>query len=93
MVNSFTFREILEESNMSCLTLVPLVAVGLLTLLLWRRYLSPLSDIPGPYAASFTRLWHMNRILKGDQSSELIRLHDRHGSASDGYMTRLLATC
>ncbi|CAF3544258.1 unnamed protein product [Fusarium graminearum] len=37
------------------------------------------SDIPGPFAASFTRLWHMNHILKGDQNLELIRLHEKLG--------------
>ncbi|KAJ4245776.1 hypothetical protein NW762_013900 [Fusarium torreyae] len=53
--------------------------VGLLSLLVWRRYFAAISDIPGPFAASFTRLWHMNRILKGDQNLELIRLHEKHG--------------
>lgn len=58
-----------------------LIAVlGLLTLVAWRRYFPPISDIPGPFAASFTRLWHMKRILKGDQNLELIRLHDKHGT-------------
>ncbi|CAG2000634.1 unnamed protein product [Fusarium graminearum] len=38
------------------------------------------SDIPGPFAASFTRLWHMNHILKGDQNLELIRLHEKLGT-------------
>lgn len=53
--------------------------VGLFTLLVWRRYFSPISDVPGPFVASFTRLWHMHRILKGDQNLELIRLHETHG--------------
>ncbi|KAK1753120.1 benzoate 4-monooxygenase cytochrome P450 [Echria macrotheca] len=56
-----------------------LVAVAVLTLCVWRRYFSPISDIPGPFAASFTRIWHILRILKGDQNLELIRLHDKHG--------------
>ncbi|KAF4974568.1 hypothetical protein FZEAL_8540 [Fusarium zealandicum] len=60
-------------------SLVALGVVGLLTLLVWRRYLSPISDIPGPFVASFTRIWHTNRILKGDQNLELIRLHEKHG--------------
>lgn len=53
--------------------------VAVLSILFWRRYLSPLRDIPGPFAASLTRLWHMKRILKGDQNLELIRLHEEHG--------------
>lgn len=59
--------------------LAGLFAVAVLTLCIWRRYLSPISDIPGPFAASFTRLWHIHRILKGDQNLELIRLHNQHG--------------
>ncbi|KAJ0117715.1 Pisatin demethylase [Diaporthe amygdali] len=55
------------------------VLVAVLSILIWRRYLSPLRDIPGPFAASFTRLWHMKRILKGDQNLELIRLHEKYG--------------
>ncbi|KAK8102239.1 hypothetical protein PG984_015385 [Apiospora sp. TS-2023a] len=51
----------------------------LLVLVTWRRYWSPISHIPGPFAASFTRLWHMHHILKGDQNTELIRLHKKHG--------------
>lgn len=56
------------------------VLVGLLSLLTWRRYLSTISDIPGPFLASFTRLWHMMIILEGDQNLELIRLHEKHGN-------------
>ncbi|ROW02698.1 hypothetical protein VSDG_01937 [Cytospora chrysosperma] len=56
-----------------------LLLICIFTLLVRRIYFSPLSDIPGPFVASFTRLWHMHRILKGDQNLELIRLHDRHG--------------
>ena len=64
---------------MDWLLITSLASVSLLTLLTWRRYFSAISDIPGPFAASFTRLWHMHRILKGDQNLELIRLHQQHG--------------
>jgi len=56
--------------------------LSLLTLLTWRRYFSAISDFPGPFAASFTRLWHMHRILNGDQNLELIRLHEQHGKCT-----------
>ncbi|CAO2654611.1 Nn.00g113440.m01.CDS01 [Neocucurbitaria sp. VM-36] len=59
--------------------IVAVLIVGLSSLLVWRRYFSAISDIPGPFAASFTRLWHMQRILKGDQNLELIRQHEKHG--------------
>ena len=54
--------------------------VGVLSFLTWRRYFSAISDIPGPFLASFTRLWHMMKILDGDQNLELIRLHELHGN-------------
>ncbi|KAK6839281.1 cytochrome P450 [Apiospora arundinis] len=64
-------------------TLMPYILPGTVTVLLviltWRRYFSPINHIPGPFTASFTRLWHMHNILKGDQSTELIRLHEKHG--------------
>lgn len=56
-----------------------LLLVAALSILFWRRYLSPLRNIPGPFAASPTRLWHMKRVLKGDQNLELIRLREGHG--------------
>ncbi|KAK4180238.1 putative cytochrome P450 E-class, group I [Triangularia setosa] len=59
--------------------LAGLISILIFTLLIRRRYFSPISDIPGPLAASFTRVWHILRILKGDQNLELIRLHDKHG--------------
>lgn len=60
-------------------TIALAAAAALLTLLTWRRYFSSISDVPGPWAASFTRLWHMQRILKGDQNLELVKLHEKHG--------------
>lgn len=59
--------------------LTGLLTISLLTLSIYRRYFSPISHVPGPFVASFTRLWHIDRILKGDQNLELIRLHDKHG--------------
>ncbi|KAK4185788.1 benzoate 4-monooxygenase cytochrome P450 [Podospora australis] len=53
--------------------------LALFSLLIYRRHFSPLRNIPGPFFASFTRLWHIHRILKGDQNLELIRLHEKHG--------------
>ncbi|KAF4461647.1 Pisatin demethylase [Fusarium albosuccineum] len=70
---------LLGNVDLSWSSLAAAGVVGLLSLLIWRRYLSGISDIPGPFAASFTRLWHMNRILKGDQNLELVRLHEKHG--------------
>lgn len=69
----------LEHTTPGAASIGSLLVLGLLTLVAWRRYLSPISDIPGPFTASFTRLWHMSRILKGDQNLELTRQHEKHG--------------
>jgi hypothetical protein len=53
--------------------------VILLSLYTWRRCFSTISDIPGLFVASFTRLWHMMIILNGDQKLEAVRLHEKHG--------------
>ncbi|RYP56588.1 hypothetical protein DL769_009907 [Monosporascus sp. CRB-8-3] len=44
-----------------------------------RRYFSPLSHIPGPFLASFSRLWHLRQIWNGDQNLALIKAHDKYG--------------
>ncbi|KAF5024535.1 hypothetical protein F66182_3298 [Fusarium sp. NRRL 66182] len=69
----------LDQVDVSWPALVALGATGLFTLLVWRRYFAAIHDIPGPFVASFTRLWHMRQILKGDQNLELIRQHEKHG--------------
>jgi hypothetical protein len=58
---------------------IALVTASLTVLLLWRRYQSPLADIPGPFLASFTRLWHIIRIFAGDINVRSIREHEKHG--------------
>jgi hypothetical protein len=55
--------------------------VAVLSLVVWRRYLSPLADIPGPFVASFSRWWHIRRILIGDQNLQLVQLHDKYGTS------------
>lgn len=44
-----------------------------------RRYLSPISFVPGPFWASISRWWHIRQIVHGDQNLALIREHDKHG--------------
>jgi len=68
-----------ELLRLSLPQLARLVSAAILTLCVWRRFFSAISDIPGPFIASFTRVWHIHRILKGDQNLEFIRLHEKHG--------------
>lgn len=53
--------------------------VGIVGGAIWAKYMSPISDIPGPFLASCTRLWHIIRIAAGDQNLRLTELHDKLG--------------
>ncbi|KAK6850110.1 cytochrome P450 [Apiospora arundinis] len=52
----------------------------LICLLLKRRYLTSIRDIPGPFFASFTGAWQVYKLIKGDQHVDMIKLHRRYGS-------------
>ncbi|KAG9250652.1 cytochrome P450 [Emericellopsis atlantica] len=60
-------------------SLVVQLAIALVAIAIRRRYLSELSDIPGPFWASITRLWHVFVILEGQQNLRLKALHRKHG--------------
>ncbi|KAL4733347.1 cytochrome P450 [Aspergillus similis] len=60
-------------------TVSAILILYLLSVLLLRRYHSPLSDIPGPFLASCTRLWHIIHIFVGDINTRSIREHEIHG--------------
>lgn len=46
---------------------------------IWYRYMSPISNIPGPLLASFSRLWLIQTLRRGKAASELADLHEKHG--------------
>lgn len=46
---------------------------------IWYRYMSPISNIPGPFLASFSRLWLIQTLRRGKAASELADLHEKHG--------------
>ncbi|KAK8140038.1 hypothetical protein PG984_000104 [Apiospora sp. TS-2023a] len=56
---------------------------GLLALcasvVLFRVYLSPLRNIPGPGFAAVTRFWYVWRLLKGKINLDIVDAHDRYG--------------
>lgn len=58
---------------------IELAGIILVAVALHRRYWSDLSDIPGPFWASITRLWHVWVILEGRQNLRLKDLHEKHG--------------
>lgn len=55
------------------------VISGLLSVFIWRLFLIPISDVPGPKWASVTRLWHMYQIWTGHQNLTILELHEKHG--------------
>ena len=59
---------------------VVLVVTLMFTVGIRRRYFSPLSSIPGPFLASFSRLWHLRQIWRGDQHIALAEQHEKHGT-------------
>ncbi len=71
-----SFRS-LGLSTTSLLSIVLLIVV---LIALRRRYLSPVSDIPGPFFATFSIFWKLRHIVKGHLEEETINLHKKHGS-------------
>ena len=55
-----------------------------------RRYYSPLSDIPGPFVASFSAsLWHLWHILKGHIEIAVTEQHRKHGLSASTFAPNL----
>ena len=65
---------------MSILTLVSGASLAFVVLtIIRRRYFSPISDIPGPFLASFSVLWQIKHVLKGHTEQVTIAEHKKHG--------------
>ena len=64
---------------LSLSALLSLAIAVVLAVVIKRRYFSPLSDIPGPFLASFTRLWQAATMVKGDSLVVFYNLHQKHG--------------
>lgn len=47
---------------------------------IYLRFLSPLSSIPGPFLASLSRLWLLKHSWDGDMHRTMIALHAKHGN-------------
>jgi hypothetical protein len=78
--------EMFPESLPATGVLQALVAAAAITIcagFVRRRYFSPLSDIPGPFVASFSAsLWHLWHIWKGHVEVAVIEQHQKHGPSS-----------
>lgn len=72
------FRKALAATMI--LQVVALTAIGLLlSIFVKRRYLSSISDIPGPFVASFSRLWQLYHIFDGHTEVATIEAHAKYG--------------
>jgi hypothetical protein len=72
---------VLQWNTQSFYTQAVVIAVSaLFFVFVRRRYFSSSSGIPGPFLASFSRLWHVRTVLAGDSPIKLIEAHDRYGT-------------
>lgn len=62
----------------ACIPLALLVYLVVKPLI--QTLLSPLSRVPGPFLARFTRLWELHAIRKHDFAAYNIALHEKYGS-------------
>ncbi|KAK0714043.1 benzoate 4-monooxygenase cytochrome P450 [Lasiosphaeria miniovina] len=60
-------------------SLLSLVLVAIMSIVIRRRYFSPLSHIPGPFLASITRFWQVATLIRGDSIGVIHALHQKHG--------------
>lgn len=64
-------------------SLVQIVAVlfliSVVVALVRQRYFSPVSDIPGPFFASFGTFWQLWHVFKGRIEEATYDLHLKHG--------------
>lgn len=67
----------LSFSNLTfCALLFPAVCIGWV---FYQRLISPLAKIPGPFWASISRLWYLQRINAEDMHRHTKKLHDQYG--------------
>ena len=74
-----------NKSNMLSFALQTLLATAVTYELGWIfycRYFHPLRFIPGPFLASFSRLWIILMTARGDMEKTERALHKKHGEPS-----------
>lgn len=76
-----TIRVIMDSASAGniCLAFVVAAVVGYLGSCIYSRYFHPLAAFPGPFLASFTRLWLTYHSLTGKEHETLFRLHRKYG--------------
>jgi hypothetical protein len=56
-------------------------AIAALGVAVQRRYLSSISDIPGPFFASFSLFWQLYKIFTKHTERDTINAHKKYGMA------------
>lgn len=70
-------------------TLVSVVILFVVLVALRRRYMTAVSDIPGPFFATISIFWKLWQIIQGHPEHKIIALHKKHGS----YLLSVLSSC
>lgn len=65
---------------------------ALVYIVLKRRYFTNISNIPGPFPASFSLAWQLWHICKGDVDRACQKLHEKHGTYIVGYSQVMILT-
>lgn len=79
LVLTGTMDWVLLGAGRWCSSILVLTALVLVATAVLRRYFSAISDVPGPFWASITRLWHIYYIYNGDHNTRVMKLHEKHG--------------
>ena len=67
--------------DLSILQMLGILLLFLFVITLIRqRYFSSISDIPGPFLASFGTCWQLRQIFKGHISDVTVELHQKYGN-------------
>lgn len=59
--------------------LVALPVISILGWIIYARTIHPLASIPGPWLATWSRLWYMRKIWSEDVEVDERALHKEHG--------------
>lgn len=65
--------------SLSWSSMAVLCVIALISLAVYRRCFSPISDVPGPFWASVTRIWFLTQVLGGHQNVCISKLHEKYG--------------
>lgn len=60
---------------------IPISLLSVLLYLCYNKYGKGLTNVPGPTAASFTKLWRLRQVAKGRFHEKQIALHRKYGKA------------